>query len=107
MSFHLSAEETRVDDGHMLRAKLRNEAGEIVDAELDLNTCVGNNDGSFEWDGVNFAESASNIHFQFEGDDPVPILRATLTNMGGEGIAADINLGERIYNLDGQFVFRK
>ncbi|KAK3293788.1 CVNH domain-containing protein [Chaetomium fimeti] len=106
MSFHLSAEDTRVDDGHMLRARLRNEEGEMVDAELDLNDCVGNNDGSFEWGGVNFAESSDGISFELEGDDAVPILRATLANMEGESIDADLNLGERIHNVDGHFEFQ-
>lgn len=46
MSFHASAEHIRVDDGHILRAVLHNGSGEAVEAELDLNTVLGNNDGS-------------------------------------------------------------
>lgn len=45
MSFALSAQETRVDDGHILRARLQREDGEWVDAEIDLNDFVGNNEG--------------------------------------------------------------
>jgi hypothetical protein len=45
MSFHASAEDIRVDDGHILRARLRNENGDMVDAEMDLNNHIGNNDG--------------------------------------------------------------
>lgn len=63
--------------------------------------------GSFEWGGVNFSHSAQDISFSVEGDDAVPILRATLTNMADEGIARDINLGERIQNIDGNFQFGK
>ena len=47
MSFHASAENIRVDDGHILRAVLDNGKGEKVEAELDLNTCIGNNNGWF------------------------------------------------------------
>lgn len=47
MSFHLSAEDIRVDDGHILRARLGNGEGEHVDAELDLNTVIGNNNGTY------------------------------------------------------------
>jgi len=46
MSFHASAEHIRVDDGHILRAVLHNSAGEAVEAEFDLNTVLGNNNGS-------------------------------------------------------------
>lgn len=46
MSFHASAENIRVDDGHILRASVNGQ-----DAELDLNSCLGNNNGRFEWGG--------------------------------------------------------
>jgi hypothetical protein len=42
MPFYQSAENIRVDDGHILRARLRNQNGDFVDAELDLNTVLGN-----------------------------------------------------------------
>jgi hypothetical protein len=45
MSFHLSAQNVRVEDGHILRATLANVDGEWVDAELDLNSIIGNSDG--------------------------------------------------------------
>ena len=45
MSFHISAAEVRVDDGHILRARLDNGEGQQVDAEFDLNTVLGNNNG--------------------------------------------------------------
>lgn len=51
MSFHTSASNIRVDDGHILRARLRNTNGDEVDAELDLNSCIGNNEGRFQWGG--------------------------------------------------------
>lgn len=56
---------------------------------------------------MNFSESAQEIHFSVEGDDAVPVLRATLTNMEGQGIQRDINLGERIQNNNGSFEFGK
>jgi hypothetical protein len=51
MSFHLSAEDIELDDGHILKAKLGNGDGDMVDAEIDLNQFIGNNNGSFEWGG--------------------------------------------------------
>lgn len=49
MSFHASASNIRVDDGHMLRAVLQNGNGESVEAEYNLNDAIGNNNGRFEW----------------------------------------------------------
>lgn len=46
MTFHHSAEDIRVDDGHILRARLRTGDGEFRDAELDLNQHIGNIDGN-------------------------------------------------------------
>lgn len=45
MTFLETAEDVRVDDGHMLRARLQNVEGEWVDAEFDLNQVIGNVDG--------------------------------------------------------------
>ena len=45
MSFHYSAEDIRIDDGHILRAHLRTADGEWCDAEIDLSQHIGNVDG--------------------------------------------------------------
>lgn len=59
--------------------------------------------GRFFWGGADFASSCENLSFRFEGDDNVPILRAQLRNAEGELVDADLNLGERIGNNNGQF----
>ncbi|OHF00959.1 CVNH domain-containing protein [Colletotrichum orchidophilum] len=102
-NFHLSAQDTRVDDGHILRARLQNGNGDFVDAEINLNDFLGNDDGRFQWGGQGFAQSAEDIRFDLEGDQP--ILRARLFNIGGEAIDADVNLCERLSNNDGHFHF--
>ncbi|KAE8163790.1 Cyanovirin-N [Aspergillus tamarii] len=105
MSFHESAEEVNIRDGHILFARLRNEEGEFQDSEINLNEFLGNNNGSFEWEGENFAESAEDISFAIEGDGEVPVLRALLLNGDGEPVEDDINLSERVFNRNGEFVF--
>ncbi|KAF2819206.1 Cyanovirin-N [Ophiobolus disseminans] len=105
MSFHYSAEEIRIDDGHILRARLQNGNGDWVDAEIDLNNHIGNDNGSFFWDGEGFAGSSENVHFTIEGDGSVPVLRATLFDGEGNGHERDLNLGERIGNNDGNFAY--
>ncbi|KAK4209742.1 Cyanovirin-N [Rhypophila decipiens] len=105
MSFHLSAVDIRLDDGHILRARLGNGEGEQVDAEFDLNTVIGNNDGNFEWGGSDFSGSAEEISFSLEGDDSVPILRANLRDVEGNLQHRDLNLSERITNENGNFAY--
>ena len=104
MSFHSSAEGITVDH-HILRAQLRNEDGNNVEAEINLDDYVGNNDGRFEWGGNGFSQTAENIHFSIEGGDSVPVLRARLQNLEGDFVDADLNLAERFSNENGRFVF--
>ncbi|EKD17170.1 uncharacterized protein L3040_005392 [Drepanopeziza brunnea f. sp. 'multigermtubi'] len=109
MSFHASAQDVRVEDNHILKATLTNAAGEPVEAELDLDNCIGNQDGRFEWGGQGFSDSGQNFSFGIEGgeggEDGLPILRGELSNVEGEPVACDINLSERIENRDGELVF--
>ncbi|KAH7375556.1 Cyanovirin-N [Plectosphaerella cucumerina] len=105
MPFHHSAQNITIEDGHILKAELANMDGEWVEAEFDLNDCIGNNNGAFEWGGGGFANSAEEISFELEGDDSVPILRANLWNVEGELVGGDINLAERINNNNGEFTF--
>ncbi|KAK1143416.1 hypothetical protein N8T08_006744 [Aspergillus melleus] len=106
MSFHHSAEDIEIEDNHVLVAKLADGEGELQDASIDLNNYIGNNNGSFEWEGQNFSETAEDVEFHIEGDGDVPVLRAKLNNEEGEQVDADINLGERIVNDNGAFVFQ-
>ncbi|KAI0113417.1 Cyanovirin-N [Daldinia grandis] len=104
-NFYASSQDIRVDDGHILRARLRTEDGGEIDSEVDLNQFIGNDNGRFEWGGVNFSETARDVSFSIEGGDSVPVLRAELQNLDGEWVGADINLGERISNDNGHFQF--
>ncbi|RHZ65667.1 CVNH domain-containing protein [Aspergillus thermomutatus] len=106
MSFHLSAEDIRIEDNHVLVARLRNSNGDLQDAQIDLNHFLGNDNGHFQWEGVNFSESAEDVHFAIEGGGEVPVLRARLANTEGEYQDADVNLSERVINVDGHFEFQ-
>ncbi|KAG9196017.1 hypothetical protein G6011_01138 [Alternaria panax] len=103
MTFYYTAENIRIDDGHVLRARLQRADGEWNDAEIDLNQHIGNENGHFVWDGEGFSHSAEEIHFALEGDGDVPVLRASLRDEDGNLETRDINLGERIINHDGNF----
>ena len=106
-NFHMSCEthSFRVDDGHMLRGRLTNMDGDMVEAEIDLNTVLGNDNGSFKWGSTDFAGSAQDISFAWEGEQP--ILHASLRNMDGELIHDIVNLTERIGNNNGEFAFEQ
>ncbi|KAJ4989366.1 cyanovirin-n family protein [Stagonosporopsis vannaccii] len=103
MTFHYSAEDIRVEDNHILKARLQRADGEWNDAEIDLNNHIGNDNGHFFWDGQGFSDSAEDVHFTIEGDGEVPVLRATLFDQEGNGQQRDVNLAERISNNDGEF----
>lgn len=107
MSFHASTEEGSItlEGGHILKARLLNVDGEACDAQIDLNSCLSNDDGILSWGGEGFSDSAENIELSLEGDDNVPVLRCDLRNIEGELVATDKNLGERIGNNNGEFVF--
>lgn len=47
MSFHLTAEDIVIEDGHILKANLRNEDDELVESVLDLNEHIGNDNGMY------------------------------------------------------------
>ncbi|KAJ5182481.1 hypothetical protein N7492_000097 [Penicillium capsulatum] len=105
MSFHSSATSIELDDGHILKVTLLDGEGEEQEVEVDLNNHIGNDNGSFYWDGENFSESAEDIELHREGDDDAPILRAKLGNLDGEQVDGDINLAERFANNNGQLEF--
>lgn len=46
-NFHHTCEipSIRIDDGHILRCRVAREDGEYVDAEINLNSCIGNDNG--------------------------------------------------------------
>lgn len=45
MSFHESASHIELEDGHILKAVLRNEDGDEEESTLDLNDHIGNDNG--------------------------------------------------------------
>jgi hypothetical protein len=47
MSFHESAQNIRVEDGHRLVAELQNEEGDWVHAEINLDEILGNDNGMY------------------------------------------------------------
>ncbi|KAL2786948.1 Cyanovirin-N [Aspergillus keveii] len=102
MSFHESAQNIRMYDGHRLVAELQTAEGGWVHAEIDLDEILGNENGTYLSISFVVAEATS---FSIEGGSSVPILRAGLCNEAGDWNLANVNLSERIGNDNGSFVF--
>ncbi|KAF8597840.1 Cyanovirin-N [Ceratobasidium sp. AG-I] len=107
MSFHQSADisSLKVNDGRLLLGRLRDNNGNFQHSAIDLNWILSNNDGHFQWGGERYTATSRDVTFGMEGGGNVPILRAQLKNISGAWVSADLNLGERIKNVDGQFKF--
>lgn len=58
MSFHLSAVDIRIEDGHVLVARLRRADGELQDASIDLDNCLGNDNGTSTFYEMNQMQKA-------------------------------------------------
>ncbi|KAL7944069.1 Cyanovirin-N [Trichoderma barbatum] len=100
MSFSASAQNIWLENGHRLRASLQDEEGNWRDSEIDLNDFIGNEDGWFMWDGVNFSDSAQDI--RLEGT----LLTAELPMRdGGYRERQGIQLDDRVSNNNGHLVF--
>ncbi|EYE93684.1 CVNH domain-containing protein [Aspergillus ruber CBS 135680] len=106
MSFHLTGQDIRVEDNHILIASLQNEEGDYIESSIDLNQFIGNDNGNFQWDGENFSDTAQNVHFAIEGGADVPVLRGELRDLEGNWDSRDLNLAERVVNNNGQFEFQ-
>ncbi|RPA94952.1 Cyanovirin-N [Choiromyces venosus 120613-1] len=108
MSFYVTSENIRIEQSNgrnYLVGRARREDSSMKDVRLDLDEFIGNHGGRFEWGGKDFTRTAENVRFNFEGGANVPVLRAILKNAEGNPMDADLNLGERIKNIDGDLVY--
>ncbi|KAK2877789.1 hypothetical protein FQN49_001187 [Arthroderma sp. PD_2] len=106
MSFAQSARNIRIEDNRVLIAELQNENGDFVDAQVDLDEFLGNDEGCFQWEGCGFSQSAVDVWLEINQDTGLPILRAKLGTSDGDQYDADVNLSERISNNNGSFEFQ-
>ncbi|KAJ5807711.1 hypothetical protein N7447_011167 [Penicillium robsamsonii] len=77
---------------------------------LNLDSCLGDSGGRFQWGGSEFTDRARNISFNpTEGGSRVPVLRAELRDdsPGGNFLEGNVNLAEKINNRDGNLQFSR
>ncbi|KAK6826763.1 hypothetical protein RU639_004497 [Aspergillus parasiticus] len=103
-NFYQSARNVHMEDSTLV-AELRNLNGEWEFTGLDLNSFFSNDDGRFGWPGKEFAETAEEIKFNFEGKDNAPVLRAKLQNAQGKWVEAKIDLSEWLFAKEGHIEF--
>ncbi|KAF9349499.1 hypothetical protein BGX34_001763 [Mortierella sp. NVP85] len=103
MSFQLTSKNITLVDGHILSAKCQAADGHWQDASLDLDQFLGNEDGSFDFEGVNFSETAQNARIQADQAN-VSIVARLQRRDGSWADAPAVNLSERIENQNGELV---
>ncbi|RBR14456.1 uncharacterized protein FIESC28_07692 [Fusarium coffeatum] len=99
MGFAESARSWKLIDNHILRAECPNRAGEWIESDLDLDTCLGNENGAFQWGGKDFSGKAGEI--KLDGVFLTAWLPARDGQMKGEYVILD----NRISNDDGKLHF--
>ena len=88
-------------EGPFLMADCEDASGRPVPSPpLNLDEFIGNDDGNFEWDGVNFTQSGQNIHLERD------VLFADLVKKNGDlHQNQHLDIGRRIQNLDGTLTY--
>ena len=86
--------------GSVLSAECCTAEGDWIESQINLDTCLGNISGSFEWGQENFSLSAQDIQLEDM------TLSAGLATEDGENFTnSRVNLDEHISNIDGQLTF--
>ncbi|EAW11650.1 CVNH domain-containing protein [Aspergillus clavatus NRRL 1] len=99
--FNTSSDTITLKGNHILCSRCKRPDGSWGFSELDLNDCLGNNNGKFVWGGGSFADSAAQVHLALEGADARPMLHAQLNDRHGSVQSASVNLAECIQNEAG------
>lgn len=95
-------------DKHVaLVCEAQDKKGTFGKSSLNLNTCIGNNNGTLEWTPSsvgNFAASSTDITLFTSSKGPLLIAKCKTTT--GMLQKSQLVLDERITNLDGCLVFQ-
>ncbi|BCR84440.1 CVNH domain-containing protein [Aspergillus chevalieri] len=75
------------------------------ESDIDLDEIIGSENGQFEWDSVNFSETAADAEFTIEGGGEVFVLRASLQDKQREWATSDIKFAERVLDVNGGYRF--
>ncbi|KAF9570364.1 hypothetical protein EC968_001865 [Mortierella alpina] len=97
-NFTETSKNIRITGGHLLQATCQTKDGGYKDSTLDLNDFIGNEDGNFQWDGVNFSQTAEDVQIQVATDST---LSAELKARDQHLVPSKLNLDERITNNNG------
>lgn len=99
--FHASSEDIELQEQRYLVARCKDVGGVPLASRLDLNDCLTNNNGHFEWcKAGNFVQSARNVELVEDGQ----LLKAQLKQCNGAWRSDSIRLPHRISNKYGHLV---
>ncbi|EAW08797.1 CVNH domain-containing protein [Aspergillus clavatus NRRL 1] len=107
MSFHQSSEDIHIrqeDGSTMLLARVRNNAGQLIQRKIRLDDHIGNTDGWFIWGGNNFTRTARNIALEHTQYGPKLCADLEMRDGGSRG-RQGVMLSDKIGNEDGHLRF--
>ncbi|KAF9351215.1 hypothetical protein BGX34_000735 [Mortierella sp. NVP85] len=107
MSFQETSMDIRLEaDYHTLSAECQTSDGIWQGSSIDLNRFLGNNDGQFDTNGVNFATTAQDVMIEVSGNSV--FLNASLRTINERwNPNQSINLSEYVENRNGTLRFKK
>ncbi|KAH7170005.1 Cyanovirin-N [Dactylonectria macrodidyma] len=102
MSFSQSSRNVRIEDSLLYAECLKEDNRTWVSSEINLDSYIGNINGSFEWGKQAFSLSARDIHL-----DGSSVLAASLANeVGTYGPDQTVNLDDHIANINGTLEYQ-
>ena len=101
MSFSKTSRNITFERTFLLKAQCQKTSGEWVDASLDLDTGIGNNEGHFDTSSTDYSRSAGNV--KLSGT----VLSADLGRTSGGPLHDSIDLDTIVANFEGVLAFQK
>ncbi|KAH7162085.1 Cyanovirin-N [Dactylonectria estremocensis] len=102
MAFSQSSRNIRIEDSLLYADCLKEDNRTWVPAEINLDSVIGNINGSFQWGKQAFSQSARDIHLEENST-----LAASLANeVGTYGPDQTVNLDDHIANINGHLEYQ-
>jgi len=105
MSFTKTSKNIAIDSSGNLTADCSS-GGVYYSSSLDLNSCVGNDDGVIKWGSSNFSHSARNIALGSSSYDKDSYLCCDLKNESGNWGGVRLDLDDHIANINGVLTYQ-
>ncbi|KAM0429259.1 hypothetical protein ACHAPT_006473 [Fusarium lateritium] len=95
MNFHLGAKNIELVQNRLLKARIPMR-DEWIEVQLDLDNCIGNENGVLTWGAKNFSWAATDVSIELGPSNWAPTLYATLYDSNSHPRSSSINLAQCI-----------